>query len=215
MLVRALARAALFTCGYHRISVVGRRSTSLSAPIVVAAPHSSFLDAVVIFACRDLPTGVSRSENTRLPVFGSKFWNSCGDQPTSSPTDRSMDEWTDRSTDRPTGRPTGRPTDRPTGRPTDCLPINVWNIDSFTDTTDHLIPRDIPSFDSDNKIRSTRLRVEKRPQLTSEHDQGASASFDIQRCLAADRRLSRSHLHKQHLSYLLQARSAYQQLAGL
>ena len=39
------------------------------APIFVAAPHSSFLDAFVYYVL-GMPSTVSRSENRKLPLIG-------------------------------------------------------------------------------------------------------------------------------------------------
>lgn len=74
-MVRALIRGVLFSCGYHKIRVIEHTNVAAGdhqtkAAIVVAAPHTTFFDAVILFACDDFPTGVSRIENDNLPFLG-------------------------------------------------------------------------------------------------------------------------------------------------
>lgn len=75
IIVRSVIRGVLFACGYHRIHVVDSScqrpgESKTRAPIVVGAPHTSFFDAVIMFACEDFPTGVSRIENGEIPFLG-------------------------------------------------------------------------------------------------------------------------------------------------
>jgi hypothetical protein len=58
------------------VSTVAARSPDASfqadrrvAPILVAAPHSTFFDGMAVIFC-DLPHIVSREENRRIPIFG-------------------------------------------------------------------------------------------------------------------------------------------------
>ena len=67
--LRFLARAMLFCLGFHWIKVKGRVSSSGDAPILVVAPHSSFVDALAMSAIC-LPSGVSRKENDNIPLVG-------------------------------------------------------------------------------------------------------------------------------------------------
>uniref|UniRef100_A0A672G4J2 Lysophosphatidylcholine acyltransferase 4 n=1 Tax=Salarias fasciatus TaxID=181472 RepID=A0A672G4J2_SALFA len=67
--VRLMSRAVFFSVGFHWVKVKGRRAGLKEAPMLVAAPHSSFLDMLVLPTAQ-LPTVVSRSENTSLPVIG-------------------------------------------------------------------------------------------------------------------------------------------------
>ncbi|XP_061816840.1 lysophospholipid acyltransferase LPCAT4 [Nerophis lumbriciformis] len=64
-----LSRAVFFCMGFVWIKVKGRRADLKEAPVLVVAPHSSFLDMLVLCPTQ-LPTVVSRSENTSLPVIG-------------------------------------------------------------------------------------------------------------------------------------------------
>lgn len=61
--------SALFLLGFLRIRVRGQRATRLQAPVLVAAPHSTFFDPIVLLPC-DLPKVVSRAENLSVPVIG-------------------------------------------------------------------------------------------------------------------------------------------------
>ncbi|XP_044197716.1 lysophospholipid acyltransferase LPCAT4 [Thunnus albacares] len=64
-----LSRAVFFFLGFMWVKVKGRRANLKEAPVLVVAPHSGFLDMVVLFPTQ-LATVVSRSENTNIPVIG-------------------------------------------------------------------------------------------------------------------------------------------------
>lgn len=51
------------------IKVKGRQAGQSEAPVLAVAPHSGFLDMLVL-CMAGLPTVVSRSENSKLPVIG-------------------------------------------------------------------------------------------------------------------------------------------------
>ena len=70
-----LGRALVFAFGFHRIERVGKRSTK-EARLLVAAPHTTFLDAFVFLALgysADIPSIVSRSTNIKIPIVGYIF----------------------------------------------------------------------------------------------------------------------------------------------
>ncbi|XP_056156632.1 lysophospholipid acyltransferase LPCAT4 [Lampris incognitus] len=64
-----LSRAVFFSLGFLCVKVKGRRADLKEAPVLVVAPHSGFLDMLVLCPTQ-LATVVSRSENTSLPVIG-------------------------------------------------------------------------------------------------------------------------------------------------
>ncbi|KAG7314100.1 hypothetical protein KOW79_022596 [Hemibagrus wyckioides] len=64
-----LSRSVFFSMGFFWIKVKGRQATQKEAPVLAVAPHSGFLDMLVL-SLAGLPTVVSRSENTNLPVIG-------------------------------------------------------------------------------------------------------------------------------------------------
>uniref|UniRef100_A0A6Q2YBJ9 Phospholipid/glycerol acyltransferase domain-containing protein n=1 Tax=Esox lucius TaxID=8010 RepID=A0A6Q2YBJ9_ESOLU len=64
-----LSRAAFFFLGFFRVRVKGRRACRKEAPVLAVAPHSSFLDMLVLPETQ-LATVVSRSENQSIPVIG-------------------------------------------------------------------------------------------------------------------------------------------------
>ncbi|XP_070710617.1 lysophospholipid acyltransferase LPCAT4 [Pempheris klunzingeri] len=64
-----LSRGVFFCLGFLWVKVKGRRADLKEAPVLVVAPHSSFLDMLVLCPA-ELATVVSRSENTSLPVIG-------------------------------------------------------------------------------------------------------------------------------------------------
>ncbi|KAB5518397.1 hypothetical protein PHYPO_G00165390 [Pangasianodon hypophthalmus] len=64
-----LSRSVFFSMGFLWIKVKGRQATQKEAPVLAVAPHSGFLDMLVL-SLAGLPTVVSRSENAKLPVIG-------------------------------------------------------------------------------------------------------------------------------------------------
>ncbi|KAI5087948.1 lysophospholipid acyltransferase LPCAT4 [Silurus meridionalis] len=64
-----LSRSVFFSMGFLWIKVKGRQATQKEAPVLAVAPHSGFLDMLVL-SLVGLPTVVSRSENANLPVIG-------------------------------------------------------------------------------------------------------------------------------------------------
>ncbi|NWU36520.1 PCAT2 acyltransferase, partial [Hylia prasina] len=63
-----LTRTAYLVMGFQ-VKVKGKVATLPEAPIFVAAPHSSFFDAIIC-ALTGMPSIVSRAENLSTPVFG-------------------------------------------------------------------------------------------------------------------------------------------------
>ena len=55
----------------YRVRVVGTRATAKEAPILLAAPHSSFLDAFVAH-WTNLPCLIIRHEDQKTPLLGRK-----------------------------------------------------------------------------------------------------------------------------------------------
>ncbi|KAG5261203.1 hypothetical protein AALO_G00301190 [Alosa alosa] len=68
-IVRLLSRGVFFAVGFLWVKVKGRRAGVAEAPVLAVAPHSGFLDMLVL-CLTDLATVVSRSENSSLPVIG-------------------------------------------------------------------------------------------------------------------------------------------------
>jgi len=63
-----LGRTSVRFCGFN-VTVKGKMASAEEAPILVAAPHSGFFDALVLFWSKT-PYLVSREENRKLPVLG-------------------------------------------------------------------------------------------------------------------------------------------------
>ncbi|XP_071423595.1 lysophosphatidylcholine acyltransferase 2 [Pithys albifrons albifrons] len=63
-----LTRTAYFIMGFQ-VKVKGKVASVQEAPIFVAAPHSSFFDAIIC-TLTGMPSIVSRAENLSTPVFG-------------------------------------------------------------------------------------------------------------------------------------------------
>ena len=63
-----LGRTSVRCCGFS-VTVKGKMASAEEAPILVAAPHSGFFDAFVLFWSKT-PYLVSREENRKLPVLG-------------------------------------------------------------------------------------------------------------------------------------------------
>lgn len=68
--VRAILRLMLVFCGFHYVRVKGKQVKRMEAPIIVLAPHSSFVDMLPILVL-GAPSIVSRIENSTIPFFGS------------------------------------------------------------------------------------------------------------------------------------------------
>ena len=67
--LRVLARLTLAFMGFQYVEVIGKRVTTEEAPILVYAPHSSFMDGVVFFLSSPIPSPVSRLENYHMPFL--------------------------------------------------------------------------------------------------------------------------------------------------
>lgn len=68
-IIMRLSRGVYFCLGFLWVKVKGRRADLREAPVLVVAPHSGFLDMLVLFGT-NLAAVVSRSENRNLPVIG-------------------------------------------------------------------------------------------------------------------------------------------------
>ena len=67
--LRLLGRVTLYFMGFQYVEVRGRRCTTEEAPILVYAPHSSFMDSIVFFLQSPFPSPVSRLENFHIPLL--------------------------------------------------------------------------------------------------------------------------------------------------
>lgn len=66
----------MFASGsFQRIKIIGKRADAKEAPILVVAPHSSYLDSMIA-ATINTPTIVAKKETANLPIVGSKFFKS-------------------------------------------------------------------------------------------------------------------------------------------
>lgn len=61
-----------YTAGGMHIEVKGRQVHRAEAPILVIAPHSTFLDAVIVYVT-GFPSIIVRRESGMNPWFGSTF----------------------------------------------------------------------------------------------------------------------------------------------
>ena len=68
-----LGRAILFFTSFQTVKVSGIPETADKAPLVCAAPHSSFFDSLVFFYLSGLPSGVSKEENKKVPIIAGIF----------------------------------------------------------------------------------------------------------------------------------------------
>lgn len=71
-MISKLGRVLAFIMGYHNIKFKGKLASSEEAPVIVIAPHSSFMDAALSVSIGHL-TYMSRKENDQAPLFGRKF----------------------------------------------------------------------------------------------------------------------------------------------
>lgn len=68
-----LVRSLLFALGFHSIKIKGKLASPSEAFITVIAPHSSFLDILLLCEYGYAPSGISRMENVTSPIFGPFF----------------------------------------------------------------------------------------------------------------------------------------------
>lgn len=73
-----LSRAVFTSLGFFWVKVKGQRADLKEAPVLVVAPHSGFMDMLVLCPAQ-LATVVSRSENSSLPVIGGERRHEGGD----------------------------------------------------------------------------------------------------------------------------------------
>ncbi|XP_075433080.1 lysophosphatidylcholine acyltransferase 2 isoform X1 [Ascaphus truei] len=67
-LISFLGRLFFFSMGFH-VQVKGNLASPSVAPLLVAAPHSSFFDGIAVIVS-GMPSTVSREENVAVPIFG-------------------------------------------------------------------------------------------------------------------------------------------------
>ena len=58
--------------GFNKIKIKGKLASSYEAPVTVIAPHSSFLDILLLCKYGTAPSGISKIENLKSPVLGGK-----------------------------------------------------------------------------------------------------------------------------------------------
>ena len=68
----AMIRSLLFVLGFHKIKIKGKLASPSEAPLTVIAPHSSFLDILLLCEYGSAPSGVSKIENLQSPILGRK-----------------------------------------------------------------------------------------------------------------------------------------------
>lgn len=71
-LIRGLLRGMFFFSSMHWVEVKGKENmeNGHEPDIIIAAPHTTFYDPILMFAFTQLPTGISRIENIELPILG-------------------------------------------------------------------------------------------------------------------------------------------------
>ena len=67
-----MVRSLLFALGFHKIRIKGKLASPSEAPLTVIAPHSSFLDILLLCEYGSAPSGVSKIENLQSPILGRK-----------------------------------------------------------------------------------------------------------------------------------------------
>ena len=67
-----MVRSLLFVLGFHKIRIKGKLASPSEAPLTVIAPHSSFLDILLLCEYGSAASGVSKIENLQSPILGRK-----------------------------------------------------------------------------------------------------------------------------------------------
>ncbi|XP_035678837.1 lysophosphatidylcholine acyltransferase 2-like isoform X1 [Branchiostoma floridae] len=65
-----MGRTMYFFMGFHNIEIRGKPAPSSEAPLMTCAPHSTYFDIITIFVGEGLASGVSRKENSTIPLIG-------------------------------------------------------------------------------------------------------------------------------------------------
>ncbi|XP_078688123.1 lysophosphatidylcholine acyltransferase 2-like isoform X2 [Branchiostoma floridae x Branchiostoma belcheri] len=65
-----MGRIMFFFMGFHNIKIRGKPAPSSEAPLMTCAPHSTYFDIITIFIGEGLASGVSRKENSTIPLIG-------------------------------------------------------------------------------------------------------------------------------------------------
>lgn len=76
MSIFSLISYLIFVCAGFRVKVVGRQAGREEAPILVGAPHSSFLESLIIFMCRSSPVSRLESKDAFLVSAIQRFFQS-------------------------------------------------------------------------------------------------------------------------------------------
>jgi len=66
-------RGIFFFGGYHWVTVKGRRASAKEAPILAVAPHSSYVDALIVVHL-GMTSMVAKKSAINIPFFGSKWF---------------------------------------------------------------------------------------------------------------------------------------------
>ncbi|XP_048253838.1 lysophosphatidylcholine acyltransferase 2-like isoform X1 [Haliotis rufescens] len=65
-----LGRCVIFIAGFHKIKFRGKPASAQDAPVLCAAPHSTFFDTIVCFLGQELKSPVAKIESSSLPFLG-------------------------------------------------------------------------------------------------------------------------------------------------
>ncbi|XP_020623355.1 lysophosphatidylcholine acyltransferase 2-like [Orbicella faveolata] len=68
-----IVRSMLFALGFHKVRIKGKLASPSEAPVAVIAPHSSFLDILLLSEYGSAPSGISKMENLKSPFLGGFF----------------------------------------------------------------------------------------------------------------------------------------------
>ena len=68
-----LVRSMLFAMGFHKIRIKGKLASSSEAPVSVVAPHSSFLDILLLSKYGSAASGISKMETFKNPFLGGMY----------------------------------------------------------------------------------------------------------------------------------------------
>lgn len=72
-----IVRSMLFAMGFHKVRIKGKLASPSEAPVAVIAPHSSFLDILLLSEYGSAPSGISKMENLKSPFLGGEYIANC------------------------------------------------------------------------------------------------------------------------------------------
>ena len=172
---------ATYRAGGMQIVIRGRQANRQEAPILVIAPHSTFLDGGIVYFT-GFPSIIVRRESGANPYIGSRF-HLC------------YRAWATGFGNK--GKCFGHSSES-------CLPLRFALMPEGDGA--HLRGQYVWCVHRAHQFHATRVRLERRPRFQAEHNQGDHRQSHLRSRLAAGAHLSGRHVHESVVPDHVQAR---------